>query len=159
MRNLIGAITLLVAALFSPNARGETMPIRFESTRQDHAAIETLLDNYAKAVSSKDKSLFESLLLNMDVPFSDAASAARARGAEGGTQHYNSFEKGVFEGPPFKQRFRDIHIDQDGVLAAVRLVFVNTSAKGTSWGWKVLHLLKIEGNWKIASEFYTGHAG
>jgi hypothetical protein len=26
-------------------------------------------------------------------------------------------------------------------------------------GWKTLQRLKVNGPWKIASEFYTGHAG
>jgi len=26
---------------------------------------------------------------------------------------------------------------------------------GAGLGWKVLHLLKVRGQWKIASEFYT----
>jgi len=40
----------------------------------------------------------------------------------------------------------------------VSLVFVNTSPQGSSWGWKTMQLLKVSGQWKIASEFYTGHA-
>jgi hypothetical protein len=41
----------------------------------------------------------------------------------------------------------------------VSLVFVNTSPDGSSWGWKTMQLLKVSSQWKIASEFYTGHAG
>jgi len=65
--------------------------------------------------------------------------------------------KEVFEGPPFTQIFRDVYIQQDGPLANVSLVFVNSSADGSSWGWKTMQLLKIDGRWKIASEFFTGH--
>jgi hypothetical protein len=28
-----------------------------------------------------------------------------------------------------------------------------------AWGWKTLQLLKIAGQWKIASGFYTSHGG
>ena len=48
-------------------------------------------------------------------------------------------------------------ISQDGVLADVSLVFINTTANGSSWGWKTLQLLKVNGQWKIASEFFTTH--
>jgi hypothetical protein len=72
-------------------------------------------------------------------------------------QNYEGFRKQVFEGPLFTQTFRDVHIQQDGPLANVSLVFVNSSADGSSWGWKTMQLLKIDGRWKIASEFFTGH--
>ena len=148
------AVVPLVSAAAMP------VPSSFESTGDDRKAIETLLQSYTKAVSTKDEALFESLLLNKDIPFSDASSAIAANGAAGGTQHYGGFRKGVFEGPPFTQRFQDVHIEQDGPLANVSLVFVNTSPQGTSWGWKTLQLLKVGGQWKIASELYTaGHPG
>jgi hypothetical protein len=95
--------------------------------------------------------------LNKEIPFSDVSSATKAGGADHGTQHYDSFKRAVFGGPAFTQRFQDVHIDQDGPLAEVSLVFVNTSAQGSSWGWKTLLLLKVNGQWKIASEFYTSH--
>jgi hypothetical protein len=79
--------------------------------------------------------------------------------APGATDQYQAFRDGVFGGAPFTQRFQDIHIEQDGPLASVSLVFVNTSPKGSSWGWKTIQLLKVARRWKIASEFYTGHAG
>jgi hypothetical protein len=63
----------------------------------------------------------------------------------------------VFEGRPFTQRFQQVRIEQDGALANVRLVFVNSAADGQSWGWKTLQLVKAGGRWKIASEFYTSH--
>lgn len=135
------------------------VPANFESVGDDRKAIEALLQTYTKAVSSKDEALFETILLNKNIPFSDAPSAIGANGAEAGTQHYESFRKSVFEGPPFTQRFQDVHIRQDGPVADVSLVFVNSSPQGSSWGWKTLQLLKVGGRWKIASEFYTGHPG
>ncbi len=85
------------------------------------------------------------------------SQAIGAKGAVGGTQNYADFRKGVFQGEPFTQRFQDVDIRQDGALAQVSLMFVNTDAEGSSWGWKTLQLLKVGGTWKIASEFYTGH--
>ncbi|UAK25544.1 hypothetical protein [Sphingomonas nostoxanthinifaciens] len=102
--------------------------------------------------------MFETLLLNKNVPFAyvpdDSAAVARK-----GTADYEAFRKGVFEGEAFTQSFRDVSIAQDGNVADVRLVFVNTSPGSTSWGWKTMQLLKINGSWKIASEFFTSHAG
>jgi len=146
------AVMPLVSAAATP------IPTSFESTGDDRKAIEALLKTYTTAVSTKNEKLFESILLNKDIAFSYAPKAIAANGARGGTQHYENFRKGVFEGPPFTQRFQDVHISQDGPLANVSLVFVNTTAQGSSWGWKTLQLLKVAGQWKIASEFYTaGH--
>ena len=133
------------------------IPPGFASTGADRSAIEALLESYTRAVSTKDQPLFETLLLNKDIPFSDAGSAIKGKGADGGTRRYESFRRGVFEGPAFTQKFQDVHIVQDGPLADVSLVFVNTATDGSSWGWKTLQLLKVDGQWKIASEFYTGH--
>jgi hypothetical protein len=159
LRLLVLTFFLAAALPTSVPALATPVPADFESVGDDRKAIEELLDTYTKAVSSKNQALFETLLLNKEIPFSDATSAVKANGADDGSQHYEMFRKGVFEGPAFTQRFEHIHIEQDGPLADVTLVFVNTSAGGSSWGWKTLQLLKVGGRWKIASEFYTGHSG
>jgi hypothetical protein len=137
--------------------QASAIPTHFESRGEDRTAIERLLSDYTTAVSSRNQALFESLLLNKDIPFSAVSQAVQAKGADHGTQNYDAFRKGVFEGPAFQQRFQDVRIDQDGALAQVSLVFVNTDPSGSSWGWKTMQLLKIDGRWKIASEFFTGH--
>jgi len=117
-----------------------------------------LLDTYTKAVSTKDQALFETLLLDRNIPFSNVTDAMTSDGSAQAMRRYDSFRKGVFEGPSFTQRFQDIHIQQDRASAQVSLVFVNASKRRRSWGWKTLQLLKVDGHWKIASEFYTGHS-
>ena len=154
---LIGSMAI-VAALASTASHAAPIPAHFESDGADRAAIVTLLDTYTAAVSSKNEALFETLLLNKTIPFSSVTSAVGSSGAEGGTQNYDSFQKGVFQGTPFTQRFQDVHILQDGLLANVSLVFVNTADGTSNWGWKTLQLLKVDGRWKIASEFYTNHS-
>ncbi|MBC7666684.1 MAG: hypothetical protein H7276_23330 [Caulobacter sp.] len=158
-RKLLPAMALLLA--LSPccqaQAASTSVPSSFESTGVDRLAIEALLDTYTRSVSTKDQALFETLLLDKQIPFSDVYSAIDAPDGPAATHHYDAFRRGVFGGPPFTQKFQDIHITQDGPLAQVSLVFVNTSPAGTSWGWKTLQLLKASGHWKIASEFYTGH--
>lgn len=149
------AATLLVALAASTTQAATTpVPPSFDSTGADRRAIEALLDTYTRAVSTKDEPLFETILLNEDIPFSDVGSAIKS----GDTHHYAGFREGVFAGAPFTQRFQDVHIAQDGPLAQVSLVFVNTADGRSTWGWKTLQLLKVAGQWKIASEFYTGHA-
>ena len=157
MKTIIVAILATAAPLTLTPARGNLIPTNFEAHGADRRAIQALLGTYTKAVSTKNQPLFETLLLNKDVPFSDVSSAVQAKGAKGGTQRYEDFRRDVFGGPQFEQRFQDVHIDQDGALAQVSLVFVNTAADGQSWGWKTIQLLKVEGKWRIASEFYTGH--
>ncbi|MES2057660.1 MAG: nuclear transport factor 2 family protein [Pseudomonadota bacterium] len=156
MKGVLVSFLVLISAIAS-TVSATPVPASFDSTGTDKAAIETLLDSYTKAVSTKDQALFESLLLNKAIPFSSASSAIKAGTTEQSTRHYDDFRKGVFEGPKFTQRFQDIHIQQDGPLANVSLVFVNTSSQGSNWGWKTLQLLKVDGRWKIASEFFTNH--
>lgn len=131
------------------------VPPRFDSRGADRQAIEALLAHYTQAVSTKDQALFETLLLDKAIPFSGVPLPGKGEGTH--IANYEGFRKAVFEGAPFTQRFQDIHIEQDGPLAHVSLVFVNTAAKGQSWGWKTLQLIKVGAEWKIASEFYTGH--
>lgn len=157
MKSVIAVSLAALTFTASANARPHPIPTSFEAVGADREAIQTLLDTYAKAVSSKDQALFETLLLNKDIPFSDAAAATQPGVHGERIQNYDDFRQGVFGGPPFIQRFQDVHIEQDGALAQVSLVFVNKATDGKSWGWKTMQLLKIGGQWKIASEFYTGH--
>lgn len=151
------ALALMVLVLTSGPLPAQTPPDRtnFESVGEDRRAIQALLDTYTKAVSTKDEALFETLLLNKAIPFSDAESAVQQGSIDGGTRNCEAFRKGVFADPPFRQTFKHIRIRQDGSLAQVSLVFVNTDAAGSSSGWKTLELLKIASRWKIACEFYT----
>ena len=157
MKSLVIALLVAVPPMCQAQSPSTPIPSTFESVGEDRRAIEALLDTYTRAVSRKDEALFETLLLAMDIPFSDAASAIKAKDGAAGTRRYEAFRRGVFGGPPFTQEFREVHITQEGPLAQVSLVFVNSSADGASWGWKTLQLLKTMGRWKIASEFYTGH--
>jgi len=133
------------------------IPATFESRGNDRQAIGKLLANYTKAVSTKDQALFESLLLGKTIPFSGVPLPENPVGGSTKTANYEEFRKGVFEGEPFTQEFKKIHIEQDGRLAQVSLVFVNTTSTRKSWGWKTMQLVEVNGQWKIAAEFFTGH--
>lgn len=132
------------------------VPADFESVGVDRKAIERLLEEYTEAVSTRDQARFEVLLLNKRISFSHVDAAIAAKGAPDGALNYESFRKGVFAGPAFKQRFQDVKIQQSGPLAGVSLVFINSTAMESTWGWKTIQLLKVDGQWKIASEFFTG---
>ena len=157
MRVMGVAWVLLISEFAIAAVHAQSVPVKLDSTATDKKAIQALLDNYTKAVSNKDQKLFESLLLNTNIPFSYVIAAVRNADKPNGTSNYEDFRKGVFAGPQFTQRFQDVHIQQDGALADVSLVFVNTDAHGTSWGWKTLQLIEVQGQWKIASEFFTSH--
>lgn len=144
--------------LGAPLARAEPIPTTFASQGADRQAISVLLESYTTAVNTRNRALFESLLLDTKVSFSAVPGGPRPDTGSEATRGYDSFAQSVFSGPPFHQDFQDIQILQDGSLASVSLVFVNKAASGQSWGWKTLQLLEVEGHWKIASEFYTGHA-
>lgn len=158
MKNLPFLLMWLVSAtVFAdshPAPPAVPIPQHFDSTGSDRRAIETVLANYTMAVSTKNEALFESLLISLAIPFSYIGPAP-ATGVV--SANYAQFRHGVFDGPPFTQRFTDVRITQDGNVASVTLVFINTDAKGESWGWKTLQLLNTTAGWKIASEFFTSH--
>lgn len=149
----------LCAALLALPAYAEPIPSSFTSTGQDRSAIEALLANYTVAVSTKNEAMFRNLLLDTSIPFSSVGVRDPSHSHWVVTANHDSFRTSVFQGAAFTQRFKDVHIEQDGRLASVSLVFINTAANGRNWGGKTLQLLAVGGRWKIASEFYTGHAG
>lgn len=149
-------VTLSATPLVAASYR-TPVPATFESRGADRRAIEALLETYTRAVSTKNHALFESLLLDTAIPFAEIPVSGKAGSGLVDTARYEDFRKGVFEGEPFIQRFQNIHIEQDGELAQVSLVFVNSTAKEEIWGWKTMQLVRVGGRWKIAAEFFTGH--
>jgi hypothetical protein len=146
------------AILFIPvaGATGPASTTSASATNADRMAIQVVLATYTKAVSTKDQRLFETLLANKSIPFSYVSKDSHSI-RDHGTENYEVFRKGVFEGPPFTQRFEDVRIQQAGGVADVTLVFVNTTPKSVTRGWKTMQLLRVEGRWKIASEFFTDY--
>lgn len=153
-KTVMAAIGLGILAV-SPVQAASSVRV-LDSRASDRRAIAALLSTYTKAVSTKDQAAFEAILVSTHISFGYVPTGSAAV-AEHGLQGYEAFRKSVFEGPPFTQSFKDVHIHQDGNLADVTLIFVNIDAHGSSWGWKTMQLLKVDGRWKIASEFFTGH--
>ena len=158
---------LLLAAVAAPAIAIQPPPAAFagqhSATPEDTAAIEHLLDAYRDAVKSGDQPAFAALLLNEHVPFLGVQSSALGKAKADGFDdaRYADFRSAIFgSAQRYEQRFDNVRILQDGALAQVSLDFV-TVAAGTDrggYGWKTLELLKVGGQWRIASEFYTGYA-
>ena len=157
---------LFLAAIAAPAIAVPPPPAPFaghhEAAPEDTAAIEHLLDAYRAAVRAGDQSAFAALLLNDHVPFLAVQSGALAKAKPDGVddQRYADFRTAVFgTAQRYEQRFDNVRILQDGALAQVSLDFVTVAAGTDSggYGWKTLELLKVGGQWRIASEFYTGY--
>ncbi len=128
----------------------------------DRQAIEALLNAYTRAVTQGDEAAFQALLLDPQIPFSGVGATIKAGASSKrfDDRDYKSFQDQIFKsGKAYVQSFHNVHILQDGPLAQVSLDFVTQDAKTGQggYGWKTLQLLKVDGQWKIASEFYTGH--
>ena len=129
----------------------------------DRTGIQDLLDTYTQSVSTGDSARFESQLLDTRIPFFGIGGALERsfKPELRSVQDYAGFRRAVFgSGRKFTQKFYDVVMDQDGDLAQVSLKFktLQQGSDGGGCGWKVLHLLKVGGHWKIASEFYTAYA-
>lgn len=146
--------SLFVALLFG-QAGAANMPSEAEA-----ANINQLLANYTRSVSDGNRALFESQLLDLDIPFSSVPRKAGGAMTLKSVQDYAGFRKAIFEsGKKFKQRFSNVRIEQVGNLAQVSLDY-ETAYEGEAYdgkGWKVIQLIKSGGEWKIASEFFTGY--
>lgn len=126
----------------------------------DRHDIEKVLSNYPTAVSAGDEALFMTTILDDQIPFfsvgekpSQADSLNSAQ-----TRDFASFRRSIFHSDRhYRQTFDHIQINQDASLAQVSLHFVTRVVGSDSGGegWKTLTLLKVGGQWKIASEFYT----
>lgn len=129
---------------------------------EEDKKIRALLENYTQSVTQGDRARFESQLLDTDIPFSGVSSGEGGlNGASLKTiQDYRGFRRAIFDGgEKFRQRFSNIHIEQLGNMAQVSLDY-ETARQDAAYegkGWKVLQLIKVDGQWKIASEFFTGY--
>lgn len=140
-----------------PSSNGKTDHMPSEDSRKQ---IQQVLDNYVKSVTAGDRTLFESQLLDENIPFFGLGEklSPSFKPVSESLQGYAGFRKAVFEsGKKYSQRFSNISIEQDGDLAQVSLDFETTLVESgeSAQGWKILQLLKVRGHWKIASELYT----
>ena len=129
---------------------------------EDNVKIQQVLANYTRSVSEGNRELFESQLLDLNIPFSGIPNGGKFLKPSqlASIQNYSGFRKGIFEsGQKFQQRFSNIKIEQVENLAQVSLDY-ETALQGTPYdgkGWKVIQLIKLNGQWKIVSEFFTSY--
>jgi len=129
-------------------------------TSEDLPLIQALLNTYTHSLNTGDRQAFEAQLLDTNIPFFGLPGHLPTdfAGDLSAVQNYPAFRRVVFESnDKFAQTFSNVRIDQNGDLAQVSLNFLTQRLPdgGAGVGWKVLHLLKVRGQWKIASEFYT----
>lgn len=164
VKGLVSAATLLA---FSTSVLAAEHPPTYVgthlTTQNDRPAILDVLRTYTRSVNTGDQALVESQLLDEKIAFlgfgGTLSPSFEPRLAS--VQDYASFKRGFPKrGQGVRQRFYNIHIEQDGDLAHVSLNFENAPVdhRGGANGWKTIQLLKIGGDWKIASEFYTVYA-
>lgn len=154
-------------ALAAPATWATQPPAPTTSTTTAKASVDTdqiiaLLDSYTSSVSTGNRARFEQLLLDEKIPFYGLPGTLPSSFVPSlqTVQNYAGFRAAIFEsGTQYAQRFFNIKIDQDGDLAQVSLNFETRVVGSDSGGqgWKILHLLKVNGHWKIASEFYTAY--
>lgn len=127
---------------------------------KDNIAINKLLSNYTESVSSGNRTLFESQLLDVNIPFAAVGPKMAAASGLQSIQDYRGFRAAIFDsGTKYQQRFSNVHIEQLGNVAQVSLDY-ETAEQGKPYdgkGWKVMQLIKFNGQWKIVSEFFTGY--
>jgi hypothetical protein len=130
---------------------------------EELALINQLLAQYTGSVTDGDAKRFESQLLDLNIPFSGMSKdvgAPAGVASLANVQNYQGFKQAIFgSGKRYKQRFSNVKIEQVGLLAQVSLDY-ETALQDEPYsgkGWKVLHLLKVGGHWKIVSEFYVGY--
>ncbi|MFZ6654027.1 hypothetical protein [Undibacterium sp. TJN19] len=151
------AAIILVATLSTAHAETHNAP-----NADDEKQINTLLTNYTTSVTNGDSALFESQLLDLHIPFSGVSQkkGGAAKMTLQSIQNYQGFKAAIFgDSQQYKQRFSAIDIQQVGNLAQVSLDY-ETAGQGEDYqgkGWKIIQLIKVDGNWKIASEFFAGY--
>jgi len=151
----LSAVSSVSLAQDSPGVVG-----KHQNDPGEKLAIEHVLSIYTKSVSQGDEAAFAAILLSDQVPFSSTAELhlGKADSLHVQTNRYSGFKHTVFEsGRHFEQQFYNTRIEQDGDLAQVSVDFVTKDARTHEgvYGWKSLTLLKVSGQWKIASEIYT----
>jgi len=126
----------------------------------DARGIKALLTAYTQSVSQGDRARFESQLLDTHIPFYGVGGGRLKDVGLATIQDYAGFRQAIFDGGvQFKQRFSNVSIEQVGNLAQVTLDY-ETAKQDEAYegkGWKVMQLIKVGGQWKIASEFFTGY--
>ena len=151
---LLAPLAMLTMVAASPAHAAEPFNVP-----EEVKAIHALLDNYTQSVTQHDAKRFESQLLDQNIPFMGTYKLDKPGfvATSQSVADYSGFKAVIFGSKQrFSQVFKDVKIEQQGNMAQVSLQYITTdTATGEGGGgWKILQLLKVHGEWKIASEFF-----
>jgi hypothetical protein len=129
--------------------------------------INALINKYSESVIKKDSITFYTLFNNGNVTWCAALmdksqnKEIETKGKEKAGSNYFSgsykdFMRGLFRYESTEDKFDNIHIIEDGTVAAVTMDYSFwANKKMTNWGGKYLTLIKRDGKWIITSVIYS----
>ncbi|OXE99983.1 putative lumazine-binding protein [Flavobacterium araucananum] len=133
----------------------------------DKQEISAIINQYSESVIKKDSITFYTLFNEGTVTWCAAikdksqSKEIEKKGLEkAGTNYftgsYKGFLRGLFKYESTEDKFDNIHIIEDGTVAAVTMDYSFwANNKMTNWGGKYLTLIKRDGKWKITSVIYS----
>ena len=129
--------------------------------------INAIINQYSDSVIKKDSIAFYALFNDGNVTWC-AALMDKSQNKEIETKSvekarsnyfsgsYKDFMRGLFRYESTEDKFDNIHIIEDGTVAAVTMDYSFwANNKMTNWGGKYLTLIKRDGKWKITSVIYS----
>lgn len=146
------------------------MTIQFSNAQQktaDKKEINTIIKLYSESVIKRDSILFYSLFNDGTVTWcaaiKDKSQSRELEKKEGEkvrsnyfSGSYKGFLRSLFKHEATEDKFDNIHIIEDGTVAAVTMDYSFwADNKMTNWGGKYLTLIKRDGKWKITSVIYS----
>lgn len=129
--------------------------------------INAIINQYSESVIKKDSVAFYTLFNDGNVTWCAALmdksqnKEIEKRGQEKAVSNYFSgsykdFMRSLFKYESTEDKFDNIHIIEDGTVAAVTMDYSFwANKKMTNWGGKYLALIKRDGKWKITSVIYS----
>lgn len=152
------AITILLL-FFSLNF------ISAQQTSKDKQEIHQLLNSFMQSIIKKDSVIFNSLFFEGNVNWIGVIKEkSQAKTIEDNpsivknyfTSTYTSFIQSILQDKKSEEKFENIVIHNDNVIASVTFDYSFWSEDSmTNWGNEYWQLVKINGKWKISSVLFS----
>jgi hypothetical protein len=152
------AITILLL-FFSLNF------ISAQQTSKDKQEIHQLLNSFMQSIIKKDSVIFNSLFFEGNVNWIGVIKEkSQAKTIEDNpsivknyfTSTYTSFIQSILQDKKSEEKFENIVIHNDDVIASVTFDYSFWSEDSmTNWGNEYWQLVKINGKWKISSVLFS----
>ncbi|WDF59740.1 hypothetical protein PQ462_23875 [Flavobacterium sp. KACC 22758] len=152
------AITILLL-FFSLNL------ISAQQTSKDKQEIHQLLNSFMQSIVKKDSVTFNSLFFEGNVNWIGVIKEkSQAKTIEDNpsivknyfTSTYTSFIQSILQDKKSEEKFENIVIHNDNVIASVTFDYSFWSEDSmTNWGNEYWQLVKINGKWKISSVLFS----